>query len=65
MQAGHDARLFLKQEENMKHIELKSYAKINLSLDVCGLLDNGYHEVEMIMQQILLCDVRQPGLSWL
>lgn len=56
MQAGHDARLFLKQEENMKHIELKSYAKINLSLDVCGLLDNGYHEVEMIMQQILLCD---------
>lgn len=40
----------------MKHIELKSYAKINLSLDVCGLLDNGYHEVEMIMQQILLCD---------
>ena len=40
----------------MKQIELKSYAKINLSLDVCGLLDNGYHEVEMIMQQILLCD---------
>lgn len=40
----------------MKNIELKSFAKINLSLDVCGLLDNGYHEVSMVMQQILLCD---------
>lgn len=40
----------------MKNIELKSYGKINLTLDVKGLLDNGFHEVEMIMQQILLCD---------
>lgn len=40
----------------MKTFELKSFAKINLSLDVCGLLDNGYHEVSMVMQQILLCD---------
>lgn len=40
----------------MKNIELKSFAKINLSLDVCSLLDNGYHEVSMVMQQILLCD---------
>lgn len=40
----------------MKNIELKSYGKINLTLDVKGVLDNGFHEVEMIMQQILLCD---------
>ena len=40
----------------MKKIELKAFAKINLSLDVQGLLDNGFHKVEMIMQQILLCD---------
>ena len=40
----------------MKKIELKSFAKINLSLDVLGVLDNGYHELSMIMQQILLCD---------
>ncbi len=40
----------------MKTIQLKSFAKINLTLDVLGLLDNGYHEVAMIMQQILLCD---------
>lgn len=39
-----------------KSINLKSYAKINLTLDVKGLLDNGFHEVETILQQILLCD---------
>lgn len=35
----------------------KSRAKINLSLDVTALLPNGYHEVEMIMQQIDLYDL--------
>jgi len=40
----------------MKKIELKSFAKINLTLDVLGKLDNGFHEVSMVMQQILLCD---------
>lgn len=40
----------------INEIELKSFAKINLTLDVLGLLPNGYHEVSMIMQQILLCD---------
>lgn len=40
----------------MKQIQLRSYGKINLCLDVLRRLENGYHEVEMIMQQILLCD---------
>ena len=40
----------------MDRIDLRSYAKINLSLDVKGLLEGGFHEVEMVMQQILLCD---------
>ena len=40
----------------MKKIQLKSFAKINLTLDVLGTLDNGFHEVSMVMQQILLCD---------
>lgn len=40
----------------MKRIHVKSYAKINLSLDVLRRLENGYHEVEMVMQQILLND---------
>lgn len=42
--------------EKTSTIKLKSFAKINLTLDVLGLLENGYHEVSMIMQQILLCD---------
>jgi len=35
----------------------KSYAKINLSLDVLGKLENGYHEVEMVMQSLKLFDL--------
>lgn len=46
-------------EEKMKKIIIKAYAKINLSLDVLGTLDNGYHQVEMVMQQILLHDIVQ------
>ena len=38
----------------MKSIKLNAYAKINLSLDILGVMDNGFHEVDMIMQQILL-----------
>ena len=37
-------------------IGLKSYAKINLSLDVLGINDDGYHKVEMIMHQVDLHD---------
>lgn len=40
----------------MESIKLKAYAKVNLSLDILGKRDNGYHEVEMIMQQITLHD---------
>ncbi|MBQ6696251.1 MAG: 4-(cytidine 5'-diphospho)-2-C-methyl-D-erythritol kinase [Lachnospiraceae bacterium] len=35
----------------------KAYAKINLGLDVIGVLENGYHEVKMIMQNVGICDV--------
>lgn len=41
----------------MNSIELKSRAKINLSIDVLGKRDDGYHLVEMIMQTIDLYDV--------
>lgn len=41
----------------MESITVKSRAKINLSLDILGVLPNGYHEVEMIMQQIDLYDL--------
>ena len=40
----------------MNHISIKSYAKINLGLDVLGTLPNGYHELRMIMQTISLSD---------
>ncbi|MCM1307282.1 MAG: 4-(cytidine 5'-diphospho)-2-C-methyl-D-erythritol kinase [Butyrivibrio sp.] len=40
----------------MDHICLKAYAKINLGLDVLGTLDNGYHEVRMVMQSVDLYD---------
>ncbi|GAB6085625.1 4-(cytidine 5'-diphospho)-2-C-methyl-D-erythritol kinase [Alkaliphilus crotonatoxidans] len=40
----------------MQRIQLKSRAKINLSLDVLSKRPDGYHEVQMIMQQIDLFD---------
>lgn len=40
----------------MKSVELKSRAKINLSIDVLGKREDGYHLVEMIMQTIDLFD---------
>lgn len=46
----------------MKSIMLKSYAKINLSIDVIGKRPDGYHEVEMVMQQIDLYD--KVKITW-
>ena len=40
----------------MSEIKVNAYAKINLCLDVKGLLPGGYHEVHMIMQQVELHD---------
>ena len=37
-------------------VHIKSYAKINLSLDVGGVMENCMHPVDMIMQQTTLCD---------
>ena len=40
----------------MNEIEVKAYAKLNLSLDVLGKLPGGYHEMKMVMQTASLCD---------
>ncbi|MDU3337251.1 4-(cytidine 5'-diphospho)-2-C-methyl-D-erythritol kinase [Paraclostridium bifermentans] len=40
----------------MNSIDLKSRAKVNLSIDVLGKREDGYHLVEMIMQTIDLYD---------
>ena len=37
-------------------IQEKAYAKLNLSLDVTGKREDGYHEVCMVMQSVDLCD---------
>lgn len=41
----------------MKKIKIDAHAKINLSLDVLKRREDGYHELEMIMQQLALKDV--------
>jgi len=40
----------------MNEYKIKAYAKINLGLDVIGRLENGYHEVKMIMQTVGIYD---------
>lgn len=42
--------------KTMNQLELEAYAKINLGLDVVRRLENGYHEVRMIMQTVGICD---------
>lgn len=40
----------------MNEYKTKAYAKINLGLDVIGRLENGYHEVKMVMQTVGIYD---------
>jgi 4-diphosphocytidyl-2-C-methyl-D-erythritol kinase len=40
----------------MNKIIIDSDAKINLSIDILGFLENGYHKVEMLMRSITLYD---------
>jgi 4-diphosphocytidyl-2-C-methyl-D-erythritol kinase len=40
----------------MSSLSLKSYAKVNLFLEVLWKRDDGYHEVESLIQEISLCD---------
>ena len=37
-------------------IKENAYAKINISLDVTGRREDGYHDMVMIMQTVSLCD---------
>lgn len=40
----------------MEQIVLKAFAKINLCLDITGLREDGYHELDTIMQSVDLYD---------
>ena len=40
----------------MKSIVVDAPAKINLSLDITGIRENGYHNIDTVMQSVGLCD---------
>ena len=40
----------------MAVLEVKAYAKLNLSLDVLGKRPDGYHDMRMVMQSVTLTD---------
>ncbi len=40
----------------MMKINVKAYAKINLSIDIVSRMDDGYHNMRMIMQSVALHD---------
>ena len=44
-------------------LETQAFAKLNLTLDVLGKREDGYHELESVMQQITLCDDIQIDLE--
>lgn len=48
--------------KDSKSIYLKSYAKINLALDVTGLREDGYHTLETVMQRVDLFD--KVDIEW-
>ena len=41
-------------EEPVRSISVPAYAKLNLTLDILGKRDDGYHEMKMVMQTISL-----------
>lgn len=41
----------------MKKVSNRSYAKVNLTLDLLGKAENGYHEIRTVMQSISLFDM--------
>ena len=47
----------------MQSLELNAYAKINLSLDITGRREDGYHTVDMVMQSVSLCDRVRVSLN--
>jgi 4-diphosphocytidyl-2-C-methyl-D-erythritol kinase len=47
----------------MSMLTLKAYAKVNLTLEVLGRRDDGYHDIVSILQTISLCDTIALELS--
>lgn len=47
----------------MQEIKIKCPAKLNLSLDITGIRPDGYHELEMLMQTVDICDYLTVSVS--
>lgn len=47
----------------MKSITLNAHAKLNLTLDILGTREDGYHDLSMVMQSISLCDTLRVTLT--
>ncbi len=43
--------------------KVNAYAKINLHLDVCAKREDGYHDVQLVMQAVSLCDIVEVELT--
>jgi len=52
----------------MRHITVCAPAKLNLTLDILGLREDGYHDLKMLMQAVSLCDAltiaADTGEAW-
>ena len=48
----------------MISLTLPAPAKINLTLDILGARPDGYHEMEMVMQSVSLCDTIRLDLGF-
>ena len=52
----------------MKTITIPAFAKLNLTLDILGLRPDGYHDLDMLMQAVSLCDdvtvTQGTGKAW-
>ena len=46
----------------MDKIELKAYGKINIGLDVIRKREDGYHDLDMIMQTVGVPDIEDRYL---
>lgn len=51
-----------KEGRKAAELNLRSFAKVNLSLDVTGVREDGYHTVETVMQQVSLHD--EINIRW-
>lgn len=51
-----------KEGREAAELNLRSFAKVNLSLDVTGVREDGYHTVETVMQQVSLHD--EINIRW-